>query len=105
MIATQDQGRLDRALSVIERLVAIAKSSDAGSDKLLIDFQMYAGALLNSSGEPARAYAYLSDSGRLLLERIASYRDFDAAAQKETREYAPVFRFQVATAWRLAHMR
>lgn len=105
MITTQDQGRFDRALPVIEQLVAIAKRSDAASDKLLIDFQMYAGALLNSSGKPARAYAYLSDSGRLLLERIASYRDFDAAAQKETREYAPIFRFQVATAWRLAHMR
>ncbi len=102
MITTQDKGSFDRALPVIEQLVAIAKRSEAGSDKLLIDFQMYAGALLNAQSQPARAYPYLSDAGRLLLERIASYRDFDAAAQRETREYAPVFKFKVATAWRLA---
>jgi tetratricopeptide (TPR) repeat protein len=102
MITTQDKGRFDRALPVIEQLVAVAKRSDAGSDKLLIDFQMYAGALLNAQAEPARAYPYLSDAGRRLLARIASYRDFDAAAQRETRDYSPVFRFKVATAWRLA---
>lgn len=105
MLLKQDQGRFDRALPVIEQLVALAKRTDAGSDKLLIDFQMYAGSMLTMSGMPARAYPYLSDAGRLLLDRIASYRDFDAAAQRETREYSPVFRFKVATAWRLANPR
>lgn len=66
---------------------------------------MYAGVLLTMSGKPARGYPYLTDSGRLLLERIASYRDFDAAAQTETRQYSPVFRYKVAAAWRLAQGR
>ncbi|MEG3179890.1 tetratricopeptide repeat protein [Sphingomonas sp. LT1P40] len=104
-IAKQDGGRFDRALPVIEQLVAIAKRTDAGSDKLLINFQMYAGAMLTASGRPGRAYPYLTDAGRLLLARLASYRDFDAAAQSETREYSPIFRFKVATAWRLAQAR
>lgn len=105
MLAKQDRGRFDRALPVMEQLVALAKRSGAGSDKLLIDFQMYAGAMLSSSGEPGRAYPYLTDAGRLLRARIASYRDFDEAAQRETREYSPVFKFKVATAWRLANPR
>ena len=104
-IAKRDQGGFFRALPVIEQLVDLAKRSGAGTDKLLIDFQMYAGALLNAQGQSARAYPYLTDAGRLLLARIASYRDFDEAAQRETREYSPVFRFKVATAWRLANPR
>lgn len=98
----QDGTRIDRTLGAMERLIALAKSTDAGSDRLLIDFQMYAGTLLNRVGRPTRAWPYLTDSGRLLLQRIASYRDFDAAAQGETRAYSPVFRYQVATAWALA---
>ncbi len=105
LLIKQDNGRFDRALPVIERMVALAKRTGAGSDKILIDFQMYAGTMLNLMAQPARAYPYLDDAGRLLLERIASYRDFDAAAQQETREYSPVFRFKVATAWRLAQRR
>ncbi len=105
MLLKQDQGRFDRALPVIEQLVALAKRSGAGSDKLLIDFQMYAGSTLTLSGRPARAYPYLTDAGRLLLDRLASYRDFDEAALRETRQYSPVFRFKVATAWALAQRR
>jgi tetratricopeptide (TPR) repeat protein len=105
LLIKQDQGRFDRALPAIEQMVALAKRTGAGSDKLLIDFQMYAGSALTLSGRPARAYPFLSDAGRLLLDRIASYRDFDEAAQRETREYSPVFRFKVATAWRLAQPR
>lgn len=63
-------------------LVALAKRSDAGSDKLSIDVQIYAGALLNA--------------------RIARYRDFDAVARKEACACSPVLRFKVASAWRLA---
>lgn len=99
---TQDRGRFDRAIPIIERLVTLAKQSGAGSDKLLINFQMYGGASLLLNGQPARAYPLLSGAGELLLERLASYRDFDAAAQKETREYAPIFKFKVTTAWVLA---
>lgn len=101
----QDQGRLDRVIPVIEQLVALTKRSGAGSDKLLIDFQMYAGTSLLLSGAPRRAYPFLSDAGKLLLERLAGYRDFDAAAQRETREYSPIFKFQVETAWVLASRR
>ncbi|MBX3595519.1 tetratricopeptide repeat protein [Sphingomonas sp.] len=105
LLITQDQGRFDRAVPIIERLVALAKQSGAGSEKMLIDFQMYAGTSLLLSGKAARAYPFLSDAGDRLLARIASYRDFDAAAQKETREYAPIFKFKVTTAWVLARQR
>ncbi len=101
----QDPKRFERAIPAIEQLVALAKSSGAGSDKILIDFQMYAGTSLLLNGQAQRAYPFLSDAGRLLLEQIASYRDFDAAAQRETREYSPIFKFKVTTAWVLAHRR
>lgn len=105
MLIKQDGGRFDRALPVVEQLIALAKRTGAGSDKLLIDFQMYAGTMLTMSGRPSRAWPYLSDAGRLLLDRLATYRDFDEAAQRETRNYSPVFRFKVATAWTLAQRR
>ncbi len=98
----QDIRRFERAIPAIEQLVALAKSSGAGSDKILIDFQMYAGTSLLLSGQAPRAYPFLTDAGKLLLERLASYRDFDAAAQRETREYSPIFKFKVVTAWTLA---
>ncbi|MBA4761228.1 tetratricopeptide repeat protein [Sphingomonas sp.] len=101
----QESGRLDRVVPVIEQLVALAKRTGAGSDKLLIDFQMYAGTSLLLIGQPDRAYPLLSDAGALLLERLASYRDFDAAAQRETRQYSPIFKFKVASAWTLAQRR
>lgn len=94
--------RLDLVVPVIERLVGLAKQSGAGSDRLLIDFQMYAGMSLLLTGQPRRAYPFLTDAGDLLMSRLASYRDFDAAAQKETRQYAPIFKFQVTNAWWLA---
>ena len=101
----QDPKRFERAIPAIEQLVALAKSSGAGSDKLLIDFQMYAGTSLLLNGQAPRAYPFLSDAGKLLLERIASYRDFDAAAARETRAYSPIFKFKVTTAWVLAQQR
>lgn len=94
--------RLDLVVPVIERLVNLAKQSGTGSDRLLIDFQMYAGMSLLLTGQPQRAYPFLTDAGDLLMSRLASYRDFDAAAQKETRQYAPIFKFQVTNAWWLA---
>lgn len=105
LVAKQDGGRFDRALPIIERVVALTRRTGAGSDKLLIDYQMYAGAMLTTGGRPDRAYPYLTDAGNLLLARLASYRDFDAAAQRETREYSPVFRFKILTAWWLAQRR
>lgn len=59
--------------------------------------------LLN--GQPRRAYPFLSVAGALLLDRLASYRDFGAAAQRETRQYAPIFKFRVLAAWVLAQRR
>lgn len=56
-LLTQDQGRFDHPLPVTEQLVALAKRTEAGSDKLPIDFQMYAGVLLTMSGKPSRARA------------------------------------------------
>ncbi|MFL9842032.1 tetratricopeptide repeat protein [Sphingomonas sp. ST-64] len=97
--------RLDRVVPVIERLVTLAKQSGAGSDRLLIDYQMYAGTSLLLTGQPGRAYPFLSDAGDLLMMRLASYSDFDAAAQKETRQYSPIFKFQVAASWSLAARR
>ncbi|MDR6850782.1 tetratricopeptide (TPR) repeat protein [Sphingomonas sp. BE123] len=97
--------RLDLVVPVIERLVSVAKQSGAGSDRLLIDFQMYAGMSLLLTGQPQRAYPFLTDAGDLLMSRLASYRDFDAAAQKETRQYAPIFKFKVTNAWWLAMQR
>lgn len=94
--------RLDLVVPVIERLVGLAKQSGAGSDRLLIDYQMYAGMSLLLTGQPRRAYPFLTDAGDLLMSRLASYRDFDAAAQKETRQYSPIFKFQVTNAWWLA---
>lgn len=105
MTIKQDNGRFDRAVPVIEKMVALTKRSGGGSDKLLINFQMYAGSTLFLGGQPARAYPLLSDAGELLLQRLATYRDFDAQAQKETREYSPIFKFKVATAWVLARGR
>ncbi len=101
----KDPKRYDLFVPAIERVVALAKRSGTGSDRLLIDFQMYAGTSLLFSGQAARAYPFLDDAGDLLLQRLATYRDFDAAAQKETREYAPIFKFKVATAWTLARGR
>ncbi len=100
-----DNGRFDRALPVIQRLVALAKRTGAGSDRILIDFQMYAGTMLLLTDKSARAYPLLSDAGALFMERLASYRDFDPAALRETREYAPIFKFKVAAAWTLAQRR
>lgn len=105
LTAKQDSGRLDRVIPVIEQLVALAKRSGAGTDKLLIDFQQNAGMGLLLNGQPRRAYPLLSDAGALLLDRLASYRDFDAAAQRETRQYAPIFKFKVLAAWVLAQQR
>ena len=101
----QDSGRVDRAIPVIEQLVALAKRSGAGTDKLLIDYQQNAGMSLLLNGQPRRAYPFLSDAGALLLDRLASYRDFGAAAQRETRQYAPIFKFRVLAAWVLAQQR
>lgn len=97
--------RLDLVVPVIERLVSVAKQSGTGSDRLLIDFQMYAGMSLLLTGQPQRSYPFLSDAGDLLMSRLASYRDFDAAAQKETRQYSPIFKFKVTNAWWLAQRR
>jgi tetratricopeptide (TPR) repeat protein len=104
-VTKTDPKRLDLIVPVVERLISLAKQSGRGTDKLLIDFQMYAGTALLLNGQAARAYPFLDDAGDLLLQRLATYRDFDAAAQKETREYAPIFKFKVATAWTLARGR
>lgn len=101
----QDSGRVDRAIPVVEELVDLAKRSGAGTDKMLIDFQQNAGMSLLLKGKPARAYPFLSDAGALLLDRLASYRGFDTAAQREVRQYAPIFKFQVLAAWVLAQHR
>lgn len=86
-----------------EGAVALMRSVPNYNQGRLLTYEGMLGSFYTATGRPADGRAMLMSSSARLLSLLASYREFDAAAQVELRENSPVFRFHVQANWALAY--